>query len=91
MPLVIALSLIGGIWIGITFSDNSRTGAGEKKLSEILGLIKNDYVDEVDVDSLIERTLPNLLSNLDPHSTYIPAELLEPRSVISKATSSSHG
>lgn len=77
MPLVIALSLIGGIWIGITFSDNSRTGAGEKKLSEILGLIKNDYVDEVDVDSLIERTLPNLLSNLDPHSTYISAEDLQ--------------
>lgn len=36
MPLVIALSLIGGIWIGITFSDNSRTGAGEKNCRKYL-------------------------------------------------------
>lgn len=77
MPIVIAVSLIGGIWIGIKFSDIHSSGKGEKKLSEILGLIKNDYVDEVDVDSLIEHTLPNLLANLDPHSTYIPAEDLQ--------------
>lgn len=77
MPLLIALSLIGGMWIGVRFSDNRGSGRGEEKLAEILGLIKNDYVDEVDVDSLIERTLPNLLSNLDPHSTYIPAEDLQ--------------
>lgn len=77
MPIVIAVSLISGIWIGIKFSDIHSSGKGEKKLSEILGLIKNDYVDEVDVDSLIEHTLPNLLANLDPHSTYIPAEDLQ--------------
>ncbi len=77
MPIVIAVSLIGGIWIGIKFSDIHSSGKGEKKLSEILELIKNDYVDEVDVDSLIEHTLPNLLANLDPHSTYIPAEDLQ--------------
>ena len=77
MPIVIALSLIGGIWIGITFSNDHAAGSGEKKLAEILALIKNDYVDEVDVDSLVESTLPNLLSNLDPHSNYIPAEDLQ--------------
>lgn len=77
MPIVIALSLIGGIWIGIEFSDSHRTGTAEKKFTEILGLIRNEYVDEVDVDSLIEHTLPNLLANLDPHSTYIPAEDLQ--------------
>ncbi|MDE6190618.1 MAG: S41 family peptidase [Muribaculum sp.] len=77
MPIVIALSLIGGIWIGITFSNYHAAGSGEKKLAEILALIKNDYVDEVDVDSLVESTLPNLLSNLDPHSNYIPAEDLQ--------------
>ncbi len=77
MPIVIALSLIGGIWIGITFSNYHAAGSGEKKLAEILALIKNYYVDEVDVDSLVESTLPNLLSNLDPHSNYIPAEDLQ--------------
>ncbi len=77
MPIVIALSLIGGIWIGISFSNDHAAGSGEKKLAEILALIKNDYVDEVDVDSLVESTLPNLLSNLDPHSNYIPAEDLQ--------------
>ncbi len=72
LPLIIAVSVIAGIWIGI-ISNKHRPSNAEQKITDILSLIKNGYVDEVDVDSLIENTLPNLLSNLDPHSTYIPA------------------
>ena len=75
MPLVIAVSVIAGIWIGVLYNKHNSS-VGEAKVSEILSLIKGGYVDEVDVDSLIENTLPNLLSNLDPHSVYIPASEL---------------
>ncbi len=74
LPLAIALALVAGIWIGIVFNRHSADGYGEKKWAEILSHIRHEYVDEVDMDSLIERTLPDLLANLDPHSTYIPAE-----------------
>ena len=75
-PLVVAIALTGGIWIGIKFGSNNYSTDGERKLAEVLDLIKDEYVDEVDIDSLLERTFPNLLSNLDPHSTYIPAKEL---------------
>ncbi len=76
-PLVVAIALTGGIWIGIKFGSNSYSTEGERKLAEVLDLIKDEYVDEVDIDSLLERTFPDLLSNLDPHSTYIPAKELQ--------------
>ena len=47
---------------------------GEAKLQELFGIINREYVDSVDLDSLIERSLPSILSNLDPHSAYISLE-----------------
>lgn len=43
----------------------------------VLRLIEADYVDQLDMDSLIEASFPDLLSSLDPHSAYIPAEELQ--------------
>lgn len=47
---------------------------GQQKLNEIFNLISERYVDEVEIDSIIELTIPGLLTNLDPHSVYIPAD-----------------
>ncbi len=77
IPIVIALSLIGGIWLGLHFSTKVSHTSGQRKLDNILGLIESDYVDEVDIDSIIELTIPKLMANLDPHSTYIPASELQ--------------
>lgn len=77
IPIVIALSLIGGIWLGLHFSNKVSHTSGQRKLDNILGLIESDYVDEVDIDSIIELTIPKLMANLDPHSTYIPASELQ--------------
>ncbi|MCH5325938.1 MAG: peptidase S41, partial [Duncaniella sp.] len=77
MPLVIAISLVGGIWIGKSFFGSSHSGRSNEKLDAILGLVKSSYVDVVDTDSLLEATLPDLLAKLDPHSVYIPADDLE--------------
>lgn len=71
LPLMLALGLIGGIFIG-SYITNVHRSEAEKKLSSLLGLISTDYVDQVDLDSVLERVFPYLLSELDPHSVYIP-------------------
>lgn len=43
-----------------------------QKFREILTYIDRDYVDTVDTDKLVENALGEMLSELDPHSSYIP-------------------
>ena len=71
------MSVAAGIWVGIEFGGRRNVSAAHQKFSDILSLINNEYVDEVNLDSIIETTLPDLLSNLDPHSVYIPASALQ--------------
>ncbi|MBQ8969457.1 MAG: S41 family peptidase [Bacteroidaceae bacterium] len=78
-PLLIALSLIAGILIG-TFYANHFSGnrlsiinTGSNKINYLLQMVDNQYVDTVDMNSLVEQAMPKILSELDPHSSYIPA------------------
>lgn len=73
VPIIIALAFIGGLGVGKDMLNTSSAWESEKKLNIILGLIDSEYVEEVDVDSLIEETIPQLMAKLDPHSSYIPA------------------
>lgn len=75
LPLMICLGVVGGIFIG-RYITRRVLSSEEEKLRTILGIIKSDYVDAIDVDSLIEQSLPDLLASLDPHSAYIPASEL---------------
>lgn len=77
IPLVAAMAFVGGILAGTLLHHQGGRSDGEKKLSNLLNLIGNEYVDVVDTDSLIEKSLPHLLSSLDPHSVYIPAKDLQ--------------
>lgn len=76
IPLIIAVSFIGGMLVEKLFYGYQGRSDIEKKFTTVLELIRNNYVDEVDIDSLLEATLPDLLSNLDPHSVYLSAEEL---------------
>lgn len=73
VPVIVASAFILGLLAGDLLNKESGPTATQKKVQTILNLIKNDYVDDVNLDSLLEHTLPELLSNLDPHSAYIPA------------------
>lgn len=77
IPLVAAIAFIGGILCNNLLRDQGGRTDGEKKLSNVLNLIGVEYVDVVNTDSLLEQTIPALLSNLDPHSVYIPAKDLQ--------------
>lgn len=74
MPLAFAVTLTAGILLGWIISRQNRVGIGSAdKLLHVFDLIQQEYVDEVDLDSLVEMTIPVMLENLDPHSAYIPA------------------
>jgi carboxyl-terminal processing protease len=47
------------------------------KLQLVLEQIKENYVDSVDLNRLVEKTIPFVLEELDPHSIYIEAEDME--------------
>lgn len=83
MPFFFALALIVGVFIGTRLNLRSGGGfpfagnGGGGKLSRIMQTIENEYVDEIDADSLSGLAIEAILSRLDPHSSYIPpAELL---------------
>jgi len=44
------------------------------KFTKILNLIEEQYVDEVNTSTLINKALKGLMSNLDAHSTYMDAK-----------------
>lgn len=80
-PLFLAIAVACGFYLGkknnFPFSSNSSSGAGEemdskKKLFQVLNIIENDYVDSISEKELTDKTINQLLSNLDPHSVYIP-------------------
>lgn len=77
--LWIIIALLVGISLGIYYAVNQSIQSiqiinGNNKISALLQVIDNAYVDTVKVDELIENALPQILSELDPHSSYINAE-----------------
>lgn len=77
MPLALALALVGGMWIGKTFFNNYHGWDSRAKLDTILELIDENYVDDIDTDSILEASFSGIMSHLDPHSVYIPASDLQ--------------
>ncbi len=76
IPLVLAVGLAGGVFIG-KYLSVSRLSPAEAKLRTIVDLIENEYVDRIDVDSLLASVVPELLAGLDPHSVYFTPEELK--------------
>ncbi len=76
LPLLIAISFIAGLWVSNFFSIPSINfpNNNNSKINEILNLIDNKYVDNINTNSIIELTIPDMLENLDPHTSYIPAK-----------------
>ncbi len=80
IPLLVAIAMVIGILIG-SFYANHFSGSrlaviatGNNKISDLLHLLGDQYVDTVSIPDLVEKTVPKLLKELDPHSTYISAK-----------------
>jgi len=80
MPLLMGLCVAIGIVLG-TFFANRFSGnrlniinSGSNRLNNLLHIIDDQYVDPVNIDSLVETAIPQILGDLDPHSVYISAK-----------------
>ncbi len=83
IPVIIAVSIVVGILIG-TFYTNHFSGnrlsiinTSSNKLNDLLRIIDDKYVDTVSMGDLVEKAMPQILAELDPHSMYIPAKDVE--------------
>ena len=82
-PVIIAISVVAGILIGTFYAKHyggNKLGiinGSSNKLNALLHVIDDQYVDTVDMSQLVESAMPQILAELDPHSTYIPAQKLE--------------
>jgi len=75
LPLLLALAISAGIWIGATFADpqgsQNDLRAALYKMQEIMTYINRDYVDSVDTNELVEFGITKMLEKLDPSNLEI--------------------
>lgn len=76
LSLAVILGVLAGKWIGVTDTPTSSY-LNTNKLDAVLDYIDTQYVDTIDNKELLDKVIPKILSELDPHSSYIPAEDLE--------------
>ncbi|MDD3038925.1 S41 family peptidase [Bacteroides sp.] len=82
-PVIIAVSVVVGILIGTFYAKHfagNRLGiinGSSNKLNALLRIVDDQYVDSVNMADLVEKAMPQILAELDPHSSYIPAQNLE--------------
>jgi len=78
---LICAGLVGGVLISLQFSamaeKETRAGLPIEELrtfAEVFNAIKQGYVEPVDDKKLITHAISGMLSNLDPHSSYLDAD-----------------
>ncbi|MCX7877861.1 MAG: S41 family peptidase, partial [Ignavibacteria bacterium] len=79
IPIFLMLVSIG-VLIGMkveTASSGTDVFDNVKKFNEVLNLVQKNYVDEVDPNKLTEAAIKGMLTQLDPHSTYITKDQLQ--------------
>ncbi len=80
MPLIMAACIVIGILIGSFYANHlsgnrlSIINSSGNKLNSLLQIISDQYVDTVNIEELVEGAMPQILSELDPHSVYIAAK-----------------
>lgn len=77
IPICALLIFALGILIGRNRAIDTAGIEADDKLSRALQLIKEQYVDTVNEDRLMDMALTSLFKSLDPHSEYIPASDLQ--------------
>ena len=85
LPFLFAVELAGGMYIGSQLNPAPQliiqtdgidpekfSKIGNGRIEDLLRFIEARYVDEVNSDELIEKAIDKIISELDPHSSYIP-------------------
>ena len=82
LPLILSVCMVAGMFIGFRIKRNMpNTGIfftdRPRPVQEVMDLIKREYVDKEDEDSLGDVAIQAMLARLDPHSVYLPAQELQ--------------
>lgn len=87
LPTLTVLGVVIGIVLGMTLSQkanaqrivyqNGQLHLELSKVDRLLELMETAYVDELNIDSITDEAMTDLVQKLDPHSAYIPKEDLE--------------
>ena len=87
LPTLTVIAVALGIIIGMSLSQqanaqrivfqNGEWRFEQSKVDRFLELMERTYVDEINVDSITDEVMTELVQKLDPHSAYIPKEDLE--------------
>jgi len=81
--LILSVGWFAGLYFGRQLTDNqlriylNNYNAQNDKLSRVLMMIENEYIDSISRDSLTELAIPAILKKLDPHSVYLPPKEFE--------------
>ncbi len=78
LPLIFSVVMIAGMYFGYQLGGKNGNGkffSSNRKntFQEALDLIKMKYVDSVNLDSFSVNAIEQMMSELDPHSVYLPA------------------
>ena len=82
LPIIICLAIAIGLLLGnfinnflpnAVFKKNTKT----EKLNKLINFIDNEYVDDINTDSIVDLTVNGILEKLDPHSVYIAKNEVE--------------
>ena len=83
LPIALSICIIIGMWIGYKLKDNIKSPQQffdmqqANTLQEVVALLSKKYVDSLPIDSVQTRAINNVLHQLDPYSSYIPANNLQ--------------
>lgn len=82
LPLILSICMVAGMFIGYRIRGNMpNTGIFFTKrptpVQEVLDLVKREYVDKENEDSLSDGAIHSILARLDPHSVLLPPRELE--------------
>lgn len=83
VPIIVSVGVVVGILLGSFFANHfsgnrlSIINNSSNKVFDLFHLIDDQYVDSVSIPDLVERAMPQILKELDPHSTYITAAEVE--------------
>ncbi|MBL7747752.1 MAG: S41 family peptidase [Chitinophagaceae bacterium] len=78
LPLIFSVVMVIGMFFGYKMADKSGSKKGffssnrRSSLQEAMDLIKMKYVDSVQFDSLEGKAIQEMMTELDPHSVYLP-------------------